>query len=126
MHKELRSFEDLDAWNVARQVVNQVYGLTQSAAIQKDFGLCSQLQRAAVSVMSNIAEGFERSHVQEKIQFYSIARGSCGEIRSLLYVVADNYPTLADRAATVRELVMRTGKLVSGLITATRHRKRNW
>jgi len=120
----LKSFEDLKAWQMSRDVVREVYSLCrEDQVLARDFGLSGQLQRAAVSIMSNIAEGFERTHIPEKIQFYSIARGSCGEVRSLLYVAEDNYPKLSGKAAIVRELVGRTGKLVSGLINATQNRR---
>ena len=78
-------FEDLEAWQQARQLVNEIYSLTrENSSLSKDFGLTGQAQRAAVSIMSNVAEGFERTHLSEKIQFYNIARGSTGEVRSLL------------------------------------------
>ena len=120
----LRSFEDLEVWRLARKVVNAVYALTRDSRLGKDFGLCSQIQRAAVSIMSNIAEGFERHNVQEKIQFYNISRGSCGEVRSLLYVVVDNYVGLSENATSLRELVMQTGRLITGLIQSTQNRKK--
>ena len=56
------TFEDLDAWAKARELVNRIYSITRQAPLAKDFGLCGQVQRAAVSVMSNVAEGFERAH----------------------------------------------------------------
>jgi four helix bundle protein len=116
------TFEDLEAWKRARKLVNATYALTRDRALARDFGLCGQLQRAAVSVMSNIAEGFERQHVPEKLQAYNIARGSCGEVRSLLYVVEDNYPTTAQTAPELRSLSVETGSLASGLIASTRRR----
>jgi len=124
MGQALRSFEDLEVWQMARSIVNQVYMICrEDPVLTRDFGLSGQLQRAAVSIMSNLAEGFERLHVQEKIQFYSIARGSCGEVRSLLYVVADNYPNSADRGNRLKDLVSQAGRLISGLIRSTRDRK---
>jgi four helix bundle protein len=73
-------FEDLEAWQQARRLVNQIYQMTrQNSSLSKDFGLTGQVQRAAVSIMSNVAEGFERTHLPEKIQFYNIARGSTGK-----------------------------------------------
>ena len=78
------TFEDLDAWKHARALVNRVYTLTREGDLARDFALSSQLQRAAVSIMTNIAEGFERTHVAEKIQFYNTARGSAGEVLSLV------------------------------------------
>ena len=119
----MKSFEDLEVWQISRKIVNLVYAITREGPLAKDFGLCSQLQRAAVSIMSNIAEGFERMHVQEKIQFYNTSRASCGEVRSLLYVVEDNYQFLEDRTACIKELVVQTGRLLSGLIQSTQNRK---
>ena len=94
-------FEDLLAWQQARCLVNSIYALTRRGELAKDFRLCGQLQAAAVSIMSNIAEGFERTHLQEKIQFYNVARGSTGEVRSLLYVVEDNFSELVVHAKTI-------------------------
>jgi four helix bundle protein len=118
------TFEDLDCWTKSRQLVKAVYILTRFPGIEKDFGLCSQVQRASVSVMTNLAEGFERHHLAEKLQFYNVARGSCGEVRSLLYVVEDNYPTLGAEAARIREETVIVGKLVTGLIQSTEGRRR--
>ena len=89
-----------------------MYALTRKAGLVKDFGLCGQIQRAAVSVMSNLAEGFERLHRPEKLQFYHVARSSCGEVRSLLCVIVDNYPTLAEPTARWREEVEQVVELV--------------
>ena len=117
-------FEDLDAWQQARHLVNEIYSLTrQNSSLSKDFGLTDQLQRAAVSIMSNVAEGFERTHLPEKIQFYNIARGSTGEVRSLLYVISDNYPRSAPVAERLRGTAISVGKLISGLLQSTERRK---
>ena len=117
------TFEDLDAWKQARLLVSAVYGLTRRDLLSRDFGLCDQLQRAAVSVMTNIAEGFERSHLPEKLQFYNVARASSGEVRSLLYVVADNFPPAAAAADSLRSETVNVGKLVTGLIASTQKRR---
>ena len=97
-----------------------MYALTRKAGLVKDFGLCGQIQRAAVSIMSNLAEGFERLHRPEKLQFYNVARSSCGEVRSLLYVIADNYPALGEPAVRLREEGVSVGRLITGLIHSTR------
>jgi four helix bundle protein len=89
--KSMMAFEDLDVWKQARTLVNATYTLTRRESLARDFGLCGQLQPAAASVMTNVAEGFERVHLPEKLQFYNVARGSTGEVRSLLYVVSDNF-----------------------------------
>ena len=89
------TFEDLESWRKARQTVRMIYELTRTDPLSRDFGLSGQIQRAAVSIMSNIAEGFERMHLPEKMQAYNIARGSAAEVRSLLYVIEDNYSEMA-------------------------------
>ena len=117
-------FEDLEAWQQARHLVNEIYSLTrENSSLSKDFALTDQVQRAAVSIMSNIAEGFERTHLPEKIQFYNIARGSTGEVRSLLYVISDNYSRSAQVAERLRGTAISVGKLVSGLLRSTEGRK---
>ncbi|HJU63384.1 MAG TPA: four helix bundle protein, partial [Candidatus Binatia bacterium] len=76
-------------WKEARCLTRAIYDLSKTPKFSKDFGLRDQMQRAAVSIMSNIAEGFERGGNQEFIQFLYIAKGACGEIRSQLYVALD-------------------------------------
>jgi four helix bundle protein len=114
------TFEDLDAWKKARALVHAIY--TRDQVLARDFGLCAQIQRAAVSVMSNVAEGFERVHTQEKLQAYNVARASCGEVRSLLYVVEDNYNPDAALIIETRGLIGDAGSLISGLVASTRRR----
>lgn len=116
-------FEDLESWKSARKLTREIYAMTRNDAMARDFGLCGQIQRATVSIMSNVAEGFERSHVQEKLQFCNVARGSSAEVRSLLYVVEDNYPPLSADAIRLREISVQTGRLVTGLIHSTQSRK---
>src|SRR5438477_4968517 len=117
------TFEDLDSWKQARHLTRDIYRLTRNDAIARDFGICGQIQRAGVSTMSNVAEGFERQHLQEKLQFYNVAHGSNGEVRSLTYVIEDNYPGLSSEAVNLREKAVRTGKLLSGLLRSTQSRK---
>jgi four helix bundle protein len=117
------SFEDLEAWQAARRLVNAIYVLTRLSKVSGDFRLCGQVQAAAVSIMSNIAEGFERTHLQEKIQFYNVARGSAGEVRSLLYVISDNFTDATAEAERLRDEVTRVGKLVTGLLNSTARRR---
>ena len=117
------TFENLEAWQQARQLTRDIYTLTRKQEIARDFGLCSQVQRAGVSTMSNIAEGFERQHIQEKLQFYNVARSSNAEVRSLTYVIEDNYPALSGEAVQLREKSVRSGKLMTGLIQSTESRR---
>jgi len=121
--KSKMTFEDLEGWQQARQLTRQIYSVTREDGIARDFGLCSQIQRAGVSAMSNLAEGFERHHVQEKLQFYNVAHASTAEVRSLTYVIEDNYPKLVAEAIELRKKAMSAGQLVGGLIRSTESRK---
>ncbi len=82
-------FEDFQIWQEARRLTNKIYDATKKQSFSRDYGLCDQIRRATVSIMSNIAEGHERGGNQEFLQFLSIAKGSCGEVRCQLYVVLD-------------------------------------
>ena len=117
------TFEDLESWQKARQIVRKIYELTRTNELCRDFGMCAQLQRASVSIISNIAEGFERRHLQEKLQFYNVARASTAEVRSLSYVIEDNFPSLASASTALRYEIVVVGKLVSGLLRSTAERK---
>jgi len=86
----IHTFEDLEAWQKARQLSKMGYEYTKHDAFKKDYGLCDQIRRAAVSVTSNIAEGFDRSGNKEFIQFLFVAKGSTAEIESQLYIAMDN------------------------------------
>ncbi len=82
-------FEEIEAWKTARQLTLLVYKMTEQGSFAKDFGLKDQIRRAAVSVMSNIAEGFESRTNTQFINYLGHAKGSSGEVRSQLYVVLD-------------------------------------
>jgi four helix bundle protein len=86
---KIERFEDLIAWQKARELTRAIYEATRQGAFAKDYGLSGQIQRATVSIMSNIAEGFERGGRGEFHQFLSTAKASCAEIRSQLYVALD-------------------------------------
>jgi four helix bundle protein len=86
---KIEKFEDIGVWKIARELVNDVYKFTQTVPFSRDWGLKDQLQRASVSIMSNIAEGYERGSNKEFIRFLFIAKASAGEVRSLSYVAYD-------------------------------------
>jgi len=117
------TFENLEGWQKARHLTKQIYSVTWEDGIARDFGLCSQIQRAGVSAMSNLAERFERHHIQEKLQFYNVTQASTAEVRSLTYVIEDNYPTLAAESVELRKMAMGAGQLIGGLIRSTESRK---
>jgi four helix bundle protein len=85
----IERFEEIRAWQMAKELVAEVYRETDNGAFARDFSLRDQLRRASVSIMSNIAEGFERSSKKEFQRFLYMAKGSAGEVRSHLYVAAE-------------------------------------
>ena len=108
-------FEDLIAWQKARVLTKSIYQLTGQMPFSRDFGLKDQIQRSTVSVMSNIAEGFERDRLTEFHQFLSVAKSSCAETRSLLYVAYDiNY--IAEEVFKARlTQAEEVGRIIGGL-----------
>lgn len=109
-------FEDSEAWKSARTLTNSIYALCRREPLARDFGLRDQLQRAAISVMNNVAEGWESVHRAEKRQAYSYARRSCGELRSMTYVLVDNAFISAAEQSALFDSCTQTGKLITGLI----------
>jgi four helix bundle protein len=87
----IKNFEELEIWKEARRLTQVIYELTKKNNFLRDFSLRDQIQRATVSIMSNIAEGFERGGNQEFLQFLYVAKASCGEVRSHLYVALDQH-----------------------------------
>jgi four helix bundle protein len=84
-----KKFEEMDVWKKSRGLTNQIYLLTSKNGFVKDYCLKDQMRRAAISIISNISEGYERDGNREFVQFLSIAKGSSGELRSQLYVALD-------------------------------------
>lgn len=85
----VKNFEDLKIWQIAKQLTTKVYAAADLQKYHKDYSLVDQTRRAAVSVMANIAEGFERENNKEFIQYLYIAKGSCGELRSHLWIAQE-------------------------------------
>ena len=108
-------FEDLDAWRLARELTREVYRVTSVGEFSRDFGLKNQIQKASVSIMSNVAEGFERDGNREFCNFLSIGKGSAGEVRSQLYVALDqSYLTQHDFNFLYGK-ASETGRVIAGL-----------
>ncbi|HET9296752.1 MAG TPA: four helix bundle protein [Candidatus Binatia bacterium] len=116
----VQNFEDLNVWKQARLLTQEVYRLTKTEKFSRDFGLRDQIQRAAISVMSNIAEGFERGGNQEFSQFLYIAKASCGEVRSQLYVAFDQGYVTHDETEKLRQSFKRLSGMISNLIAYMR------
>jgi four helix bundle protein len=109
-------FEDLDAWKVARELANLIYVLGRESGFSKDYSFKDQIQRAAVSVMNNIAEGFERGSNKDFAKFLFIARGSVGEVRSMLYLALDQKYITEEQFKEAYNLCVRDSQLCWGLI----------
>jgi four helix bundle protein len=110
--EKIENFEDLRVWQRGIELTKQIYLTTSQGEISKDFGLKNQLRRAAVSVPTNIAEGFERRSRKEYVNFLNIAKGSAGEIRSLLRVAIEvgylgekTYPQLYSQAKELSRML---------------------
>ena len=116
-------FEDLIAWQKARLLAAEIYRVTSQGHFARDFGLRDQICRAAVSVMSNIAEGFERNRAAEFHQFLSIAKASCGELRSQLYVALDAGYFTEDVFDAMRSQAEEVSRITGGLRASLAQRR---
>jgi len=115
-----QNFEDIEAWQKARELTKEIYQITRQGKFAKDYGLRDQICRASVSIMSNIAEGYDRGGTGEFLQFLSVAKGSVGEVRSQLYVAADqNYISKTD-FDRLSLLASRVSRIIGGLMTYLR------
>ena len=108
----IEKFEDIIAWQKARALTKEIYKCTQAGGFARDYGLKDQIQRASVSTMANVAEGFERGGDKEFAQFLSTSKGSCGEVKSHLYVALDQeyitpagFDELCGQASEVSQLL---------------------
>jgi four helix bundle protein len=115
-----RRFDEIEAWQKARELTKIVYKLSGHGAFARDFGLRDQIRRASVSIMANIAEGFERDGTGEFVQFLAVAKGSAAEVLSHAYVALDqgfiskeNFDDLAAKTAEV-------GRMLAALMTYLR------
>jgi four helix bundle protein len=118
----INTIEDLEYWKAARILVNQVYDLCDEGPISSDYRLRSQLTSAAVSVMSNIAEGFARYHRRDFIRFLDIAQSSAVEVQSLLYVVLDREMAPANEIRTIQDQAAETRYKALGLLRHVRRK----
>jgi four helix bundle protein len=117
----IQRFEELIAWQKARALARSIYQATKTEALSKDYGLSGQMQRAATSVMSNIAEGFERGTQAEFRRFVIIAKGSCAELRSQLYLAEDIGYLKDDRAKALSAQAQELARILGGLLASLNH-----
>ena len=115
-----KKFEEIEAWQKSRQLTKQIYRISRTEEFARDFGLKDQIRRASVSIMSNIAEGYDRSGTGEFIQFLATAKGSAAEVKCQLYVALDqsyiNNSTFVELTALVTEI----GNMIGGLMSYLR------
>ena len=120
---KVESFEDLVAWKKARELVNKVYAITKKEKFCKDRALVDQIRRAAISVMSNISEGFERGSNTELVQFLYIAKASCGEVRCQLTVAFDQGYIGKDEFGETHNLARKVSGIIGNFINYLRTSK---
>jgi four helix bundle protein len=116
-----QSFEEIEAWQKARELTRKIYTVAKAGTFSRDFGLRDQICRASVSIMSNIAEGFDRSGTGEFMQFLAIAKGSAGEVKSQLYVAVDQNYISKETFDLLLALAAETGRLIGGLMNYLRN-----
>src|SRR5688500_8380038 len=112
-----KTFEDIEAWQRSRELTKSIYKVTSQGTFARDFGLRNQIRKASISIMSNIAEGYERSGNKEFIQFLATAKGSAGEVRAQLYVALDQ--GYLERAVfdDLSQSIIKISMMLSGLMT---------
>lgn len=111
---KVERFEDIVAWQKARELVREIYKASRNPMFAKDFGLCDQIRRAALSIMLNIAEGFARKTNREFLQFLVVAHGSAAEVQSGLYVALDQSYIGQDEFEYLYKAANETSKVIMG------------
>lgn len=112
----IKGFQDIEAWQKGRELVNRIYTISGEGPFARDFALRDQMRRAAISIVSNIAEGFEREGTQEFIHFLSVAKGSAAEMEAQLYVALDQAYLSEESFQEVIEQVETVKKLLGGFM----------
>lgn len=121
--KKIECFEDLFTWQKGIELVKEIYLITEKKGLKTNYGLKDQLRRAAVSIPTNIAEGFERRSSKEYLNFLNIAKGSSGEVRSLLYIALEvsyidkpEHQLLREKAKFISSSIANQMKSINNLI----------
>jgi four helix bundle protein len=121
----IKSFEELPVWEDSRKFANKIYNLTKKFPNKENFGLTSQITRAAVSVGSNIAEGFDRFSKKDFVRFLIIARGSISEVQNDLYIALDLKYINKNDFVEIYALAKELGKQINGFIKYLRSYEKN-
>lgn len=121
MENKIKSFTDLNAWKKGNILVLEIYKTTKLFPKYEMFGLINQIRRAAVSITSNIAEGFNRYSKKEKVQFYFVALGSLAEVQNQLYISKELTYIKKEVFDDIAKLSVEVSKLINGLIKSIKH-----
>jgi four helix bundle protein len=111
-----KKFEDMEVWQISREFVKNIYSVSNTGSFKKDPNLSNQIQRAGISIVSNIAEGFERGGNKEFKQFLSLAKGSAGEVRAQLYLAMDLGYIDTKLHEELNRTVVSISKMIQGFI----------
>ena len=121
----IKNFEELEVWKIAMELCTEIYNLTNKELFSKDFALKDQIRRSAISIPSNISEGYERDGINQFLYFLAISKGSCGELRTQLRIASNlNYISNIDYN-NLNEKCLSTSKQLSGFIKYLRNYKLN-
>src|SRR5947207_2588070 len=112
----IESFEELDSWKEARELARVIYKQTSKREFSRDFALKDQLRRAIISVISNLAEGFERESNLDKLRFYGFAKASAGEVRAQCYIALDQGYLATPDFAQMKLSVIKVSNLIAGMM----------
>lgn len=118
---KIERFEDLKCWQESRKLRKIISNVTSKVTVRRDVVFCNQIRSAALSIMSNIAEGFESNTDKERINFLNYARRSCGEVRNDLYAALDDNYISENEFEKIYDQACITGKLISGFISYLRN-----
>jgi four helix bundle protein len=113
---KIERFEDIEAWQMARKLTRAIYNTTKDGAFSRDFALRDQIRRASISIMSNIAEGFNRGGNKELAQFLFIAKGSTSEVQAQLYIALDADYIKQDKFDELYDLAANRSRILGGFI----------
>ncbi len=121
----IKSFVEIRAWQSGRELTRRIYELTREPSLSRDHGLCDQIRRASVSIMSNIAEGFECDSNPQFLRYLVYAKGSAGEVRSQLFVALDAGYLSPDGFQELSDLADKCGRQIHRLILYLRSQPRH-
>ena len=114
--KKIGQFEDMEVWVLARKLANQIYDVSEKGAFARDFWLRDQMRRAAVSILSNIAEGYESDSDRQFIRYLGFAKASAGELRAQLYIALDRKYLSQQEFSGMKDLTRSCSRQLAGLV----------